>query len=249
MMTMTSTHKTRLRLRISTTTVPLHYTATMVLVVLEPASSARSFAAQRPANSISLASWDQLEQQQSDAIEEDRAPAAETASVDSSVDADHSAASSSSAAAALSSSSSSQQPAHHCNATIIMCATCRQQELRGVLGASTSGNNPRDAVFTRCQVRQHSDRSSCWLIAGKAVYDVTDAIATQPVGQDSILRKGGGVQDCAMDLSFHSPRGREMWKQYRIGRLIECGEDPLKSSSSLSSSLQHKLGTLLFWNR
>jgi nitrate reductase (NAD(P)H) len=76
-----------------------------------------------------------------------------------------------------------------------------------------------------CQVRRHASIESAWLVAGGYVYDVTEYLATaaHPGGDMSILRKCGGKVDCSQDLQFHSPKGKQLWKRYKIGKVIPCG--------------------------
>lgn len=76
--------------------------------------------------------------------------------------------------------------------------------------------------YTRCQVRRHNHEGSCWLIAGDAIYDATPVMKTHPGGPKSLLKRGGGVEDCTVDLQFHSRSGRKVWDKYRIGTLKEC---------------------------
>jgi cytochrome b involved in lipid metabolism len=108
-----------------------------------------------------------------------------------------------------------------CETSKMMCHSCRQRVMkRGTLSSSAG-----EVFYTRCQVRTHDNDSSCWLVAGNSIYDATSLLKSHPGGKECILRKAGGVEDCAMDIYFHSQRGREMWKRHRIGRLIECGEE------------------------
>ncbi|CAB9503122.1 Nitrate reductase [NADH] (Fragment) [Seminavis robusta] len=81
-----------------------------------------------------------------------------------------------------------------------------------------------EARYTMCQIRRHATEESAWLVAGGYVYDVTDYIACHPGGKNSILKKCGGVADCMQDLQFHSNKGKKLWRKYRIGRVLNCGE-------------------------
>jgi cytochrome b involved in lipid metabolism len=49
------------------------------------------------------------------------------------------------------------------------------------------------------------------------VYDVTMALSTHPAGIQTILRHA--ATDATKHFDFHSPRARQMWKKYEIGRL------------------------------
>ncbi|GKY95185.1 hypothetical protein MPSEU_000481900 [Mayamaea pseudoterrestris] len=118
------------------------------------------------------------------------------------------------------------------NADSMMCASCRRCQLAMNLERSCCPYSPKKEIFyTRCQVRSHDSELSCWLIAGSDIYDATSLLKTHPGGKECILRKAGGVDDCSLDVYFHSQRGQELWKRYRIGRLIECGQKPSSTSN------------------
>lgn len=85
--------------------------------------------------------------------------------------------------------------------------------------------SPCNTYYTMCQIRRHNTRDSCWLVAGATVYDATPILEHHPGGMDSILRKGGGVKDCTVDIQFHSRGGRDAWKRCIIGKVKECGSD------------------------
>ncbi|RNE95397.1 cytochrome b5 [Trypanosoma conorhini] len=74
-------------------------------------------------------------------------------------------------------------------------------------------------VYTLDEVRQHNDRSSIWIVAGNAVYDVTSILDTHPGGANALLRRSGGVKDCTEDFNFHSRATRRTWDSFKIGVL------------------------------
>lgn len=78
--------------------------------------------------------------------------------------------------------------------------------------------------YTLCEVRRHSTGESAWLVAGDDIYDATEYLNSNqhPGGKVSILKKAGGVADCAEDLHFHSRNGRKMWQKYHVGKLVPC---------------------------
>ncbi|KAJ1452438.1 hypothetical protein M885DRAFT_527001 [Pelagophyceae sp. CCMP2097] len=78
--------------------------------------------------------------------------------------------------------------------------------------------------FTLCQVRRHASASSCWLVAGTDVYDVTTFLARHPAGTQSIVRHAGG-RDCSDDVQFHSFKAQKLWETHRIGKLVFCPSD------------------------
>lgn len=114
-----------------------------------------------------------------------------------------------------------------CQSTMAVCPSCCQRQLKMSRGNSAAS---KEVFYTRCQVQSHDNESSCWLVAGDVIYDATSLLKSHPGGKECILRKAGGVADCAMDIFFHSQRGRAMWERHRIGRLLECGQEPPQSS-------------------
>uniref|UniRef100_A0A7S3V462 Cytochrome b5 heme-binding domain-containing protein n=1 Tax=Chaetoceros debilis TaxID=122233 RepID=A0A7S3V462_9STRA len=83
-------------------------------------------------------------------------------------------------------------------------------------------NDESELYITPCQLARHNTKESAWLLCGYEIFDATMFIKGHPGGESSILRKAGGVVDCARDLKFHSPRAIKMWKQSRIGILRPC---------------------------
>ena len=73
------------------------------------------------------------------------------------------------------------------------------------------------AVFSPCEVRRHASAESCWLVAGRDVFDVTSFLPRHPAGTRSIVRKAGGA-DCTEDLGFHSAKAQNLWMLHKIGR-------------------------------
>ena len=80
------------------------------------------------------------------------------------------------------------------------------------------------AVFSPCEVRRHASAESCWLVAGRDVFDVTSFLPRHPAGTRSIVRKAGGA-DCTEDLGFHSAKAQKLWMQHKIGRLEPRGAE------------------------
>jgi len=80
--------------------------------------------------------------------------------------------------------------------------------------------------YTLCEIRRHQSPQSAWLVAGGYVYDATDYIKMHPGGETSILKKCGGGCDCTQDLLFHSVKGQQLWKKYKIGKVRPCCSSP-----------------------
>eukprot|EP00045_Choanoeca_perplexa_P002858 m.27065 g.27065 ORF g.27065 m.27065 type:complete len:279 (-) comp11746_c0_seq1:82-918(-) len=103
------------------------------------------------------------------------------------------------------------------------CATCSAKE--DALAQSTEGRRQKGCkkqLFTMCQVKRHNTADSCWLVANKIVYDVTEFLTlSHPGGTATILRKGG--TDVSRDYKFHSAKTKSLlWKRFAIGVLVKC---------------------------
>ena len=99
------------------------------------------------------------------------------------------------------------------------CPDCRPKRARPRPAAR--GGLP---VFTACEVRRHASAASCWLVAGRDVFDCTAFLPRHPAGTKSIVRNAGG-RDCAEDLGFHSAKAQKLWYKHRIGRLAPCASE------------------------
>ena len=61
-----------------------------------------------------------------------------------------------------------------------------------------------------------------WLVAHGYVYDATPMLKEgHPGGEESILRRGGGVVDATQDYDFHSREARAKWKKNIVGVLVK----------------------------
>ena len=76
--------------------------------------------------------------------------------------------------------------------------------------------------YTMCQVRRHNTSESAWLVAGNVIYDATEYIKFHPGGNESILKRAGGVKDCSIDMEFHSKSARRIWSKTKVGTLRPC---------------------------
>jgi cytochrome b involved in lipid metabolism len=99
-----------------------------------------------------------------------------------------------------------------------------------------------------CQVRRHNHADSAWIVADGVIYDVTQYLSRHPGGADCILRKAGGVKDCATDLQFHSKHGRKAWEQYRVGTLRKCAGGVESSNAAANAATAKAVPGKQWWN-
>ncbi|CAJ1010256.1 putative Cytochrome b5-like Heme/Steroid binding domain containing protein [Leishmania naiffi] len=90
-------------------------------------------------------------------------------------------------------------------------------------------------TITREEVASHNTSASLWIIVDNSVLDITSLIGRHPGGNDALLKRGGGVKDCARDLMFHGRAARRSAQRYKIGELPPC--DVEKPAPSLSTAL------------
>lgn len=105
--------------------------------------------------------------------------------------------------------------------------------------------------ITAEEVRHHCHHKSLWIVSGNSVYNVTDVIQDHPGGEGALLRRGGGMKDCAEDYGFHSRYARREWELFKIGeisheeRMRLFGES--ETSSVAQSSPDSDTGTTISW--
>lgn len=75
--------------------------------------------------------------------------------------------------------------------------------------------------FSKAEIARHHTRNSLWLIADKKVYDVTQFVDQHAGGAQSILKRGGGCEDCSRDFGFHSSKAQDLWKSFQIGYVAD----------------------------
>mmetsp|Transcript_7322 Transcript_7322/g.16626 ORF Transcript_7322/g.16626 Transcript_7322/m.16626 type:complete len:181 (-) Transcript_7322:141-683(-) len=127
-----------------------------------------------------------------------------------------------------------------CDACPYCADTCEDPECYNCLGKqdefparpSTAFGRKDVKYYTPCQVRRHACRESAWLLVGDTIYDATTYISRHPGGEQSILKKSGGVCDCSIDFNFHSKRARKMWRDFEVGKLCPCSKDSRKDFGS-----------------
>jgi 4-hydroxysphinganine ceramide fatty acyl 2-hydroxylase len=77
-------------------------------------------------------------------------------------------------------------------------------------------------IYTAEDVERHKTASSCWVIRGNKIYDVSTFLPDHPGGEDYILKYAGGKVENVMrdpDEHDHSDSAYEMLEEYIIGRL------------------------------
>lgn len=97
-----------------------------------------------------------------------------------------------------------------------------------------AGLGQRWPTFTREEVARHNTSESLWIIVGNSVLDITPLIGKHPGGNGALLKRGGGVRDCAEDLMFHGRATRRDAQKYKIGELSP--NDIQKAASSPSTA-------------
>ena len=101
----------------------------------------------------------------------------------------------------------------------LVCPHCSSK-----VSTPSESSGATTARYTMCQVRRHSRREDCWLVAHGKVYDATGFIDSHPAGPRPILARAG--TDCTVDYDFHSVVSQtKVWKPLCIGKTTAC---PLK---------------------
>lgn len=91
-------------------------------------------------------------------------------------------------------------------------------------------------MLTREEVAEHNTADSLWIVINNSVFDVTPILAQHPGGKGALLKRGGGVKDCAEDLMFHSRSARQDAHRYKIGELSP-NDKPVFSPCSPASPM------------
>ncbi|KAJ8483137.1 hypothetical protein ONZ45_g14714 [Pleurotus djamor] len=80
----------------------------------------------------------------------------------------------------------------------------------------------RVRIYTEEDVEAHKSLSSCWVVRGQRIYDVTAFLPDHPGGEDYILKFAGTDISAAMkdaNEHEHSDSAYDMLEEYLIGRL------------------------------
>jgi cytochrome b involved in lipid metabolism len=104
------------------------------------------------------------------------------------------------------------------------CSSCQEKSSKDLhhLPAASSPHQQQQRFFTLCQVRRHNHEGSAWIVAGKAVYDVTSYLDRHPAGSACILSVAGGQQNVMHSLKRHKRYAQKKWETFRIGTLKKC---------------------------
>ncbi|KPA80422.1 hypothetical protein ABB37_04659 [Leptomonas pyrrhocoris] len=94
-------------------------------------------------------------------------------------------------------------------------------------------------TFTREEVSKHNTTDSLWVVIDNSVFDITPILGQHPGGKCALLKRGGGVKDCAEDMMFHSRAARQDAKKYKIGELSPY-DAPVSSPLSPASPFPSK---------
>lgn len=72
------------------------------------------------------------------------------------------------------------------------------------------------------EVKQHSNRASCWLVIHDRVYDVTPFLNEHPGGEEVLLEQGGKIASDAFEDVGHSRDARQLMNKYLVGELVDA---------------------------
>lgn len=98
-------------------------------------------------------------------------------------------------------------------------------------------------TITPEDLARHNTERSCLILAGTTVYDVTRYLDEHPGGRETLLRRGGGKEDCTRDLGFHSSKARRQWKEHIVAELgskttlVTALDAPVAQPAASSSSI------------
>ncbi|KAJ3695938.1 hypothetical protein LUZ60_001315 [Juncus effusus] len=91
--------------------------------------------------------------------------------------------------------------------------------------------NTTTKYITFSEVSKHSTRDSAWIVVHDHVYDCTSFLKDHPGGTDSILINAG--TDCTEEFdAIHSNKAKELLDMYRIGELVNTGNNGHDESSN-----------------
>ena len=79
-----------------------------------------------------------------------------------------------------------------------------------------------DRLRKRAREREGEEDEKVWLVAHGNVYEASAFVRFHPAGRE-VMMKGAG-RDNSEDFDMHSKRARDVWRELRVGELIECPE-------------------------
>ncbi|KAL3860123.1 hypothetical protein ACJMK2_010288 [Sinanodonta woodiana] len=78
---------------------------------------------------------------------------------------------------------------------------------------------PVHKQYSRTEVSNHCDASSCWIVLDNKIYDVTEFLSKHPGGPDIILENAGRDATVPFKDKGHSMDAIRLIDQYYIGDL------------------------------
>uniref|UniRef100_A0A3Q4A9U6 Fatty acid 2-hydroxylase n=1 Tax=Mola mola TaxID=94237 RepID=A0A3Q4A9U6_MOLML len=113
----------------------------------------------------------------------------------------------------------------------------------------SSSTSPR--FFTEREVACHCTKSSCWVLLGTRVYDVTAFLRMHPGGEALLLRRSG--KDVSQEIDGpphrHSENARRWMEQYYIGELERDSTSAEVQVSELIWANMTDSGDLVDWRK
>ena len=73
--------------------------------------------------------------------------------------------------------------------------------------------------YTYQEVLLHNNENSCWILVDRNIYDVTEFLDIHPGSKKAILKYA--CQNVKQSYKYHSKGGRDLWKNYLIGKLLK----------------------------
>ena len=66
-----------------------------------------------------------------------------------------------------------------------------------------------------------NNENRCIIIANSNVYDITRFVKHHPGGSECLWKKSRELTDCSIDFDFHKKVGKNLWKEYKIGKFSQ----------------------------
>jgi len=120
-------------------------------------------------------------------------------------------------------------------ASMLVFASSRRDRGRTKRRATTEKTNGKhhrsSQHYTCCDIdrlrkhareREGEEDEKVWLVAHGNVYEASAFVQFHPAGR-AVMMKGAG-RDNSEDFDMHSKRAREVWRELRVGELVQCPE-------------------------